>query len=213
MQNDPKDIPKLLRKLDEGYDAVSGWRWKRRDPLSKKILSRTANRIRRWLTGDKIHDSGCTLKVYRRKCFENLNLYGEMHRYITTVLKYRGFRIGELPVNHRARKFGKTKYNFKRIFKGLFDLLFIKFWNDFSTRPIHFFGGAAMLQFSLALAIFFEQIIKALIINALYLGPLLVLSVMLVITGFLTFFFGFLSEIMIRMYYRDRPNYEIEKVI
>ncbi|MEM4239797.1 MAG: glycosyltransferase family 2 protein [Candidatus Woesearchaeota archaeon] len=213
LQNDPQDIPKLLQKLDEGYDVVSGWRWNRKDTLSKKLFSKIANRIRRSLTGDKIHDSGCTLKVYRRECFESLTLYGEMHRYITTVLRFRGFKIGELPVNHRARKFGKTKYNFKRVFKGFFDLLFIKFWNDFSTRPIHFFGGAAMLQFGLAFVILVEQIIKALIINALYLGPLLVLSVMLVITGFLTFFFGFIAEIMIRMYYREKPNYEIEKVI
>jgi glycosyltransferase involved in cell wall biosynthesis len=212
LQNDPKDIPKLLQKLDSGYDVVSGWRWKRKDTLSKKFFSKIANKIRRSLTGDKIHDSGCTLKVYKRECFDNLTLYGEMHRYITTVLRFRGFKIGELPVNHRSRKFGKTKYNFRRIFKGFFDLLFIKFWNDFSTRPIHFFGAAAMLQFCLAGLILIEQIIKALIINALYLGPLLVLSVMLVITGFLTFFFGFIAEIMIRMYYRDSPNYEIEKV-
>ena len=213
LQNDPKDIPKLLQKLDSGYDVVSGWRWKRKDTLSKKIFSKIANKIRRSLTEDKIHDSGCTLKVYKKECFDNLTLYGEMHRYITTMLRFRGFKIGELPVNHRSRKFGKTKYNFRRVFKGFFDLLFIKFWNDFSTRPIHFFGAAATLQFGIAGLILMEQIIKALSINVLSLGPLLVLSVMLVITGFLTFFFGFIAEIMIRMYYRDSPNYEIEKVI
>jgi glycosyltransferase involved in cell wall biosynthesis len=213
LQNDPKDIPRLLEKMKEGYDVVSGWRAKRKDSFSKKIFSKFANKFRRWLTGETIHDAGCTLKVYKRECFDNLTLYGEMHRYITTVLKYRGFRIGELPVNHRARKFGKTKYNFKRIFKGLFDLLFIKFWNDFSTRPIHFFGGAAVIQFAAAFAILLEQIIKAFVIKALYVGPLLILSMMLFITGFLTFFFGFLAEIMIRMYYREKPNYEIETVI
>ncbi|MEM4247143.1 MAG: glycosyltransferase, partial [Candidatus Woesearchaeota archaeon] len=194
------------------YDVVSGWRAKRKDAFSKKVFSKLANRLRRWLTGESIHDAGCTLKVYKRECFDNLTLYGEMHRYITTVLKYRGFKIGELSVNHRPRKFGKTKYNFKRIFKGFFDLLFIKFWNDFSTRPIHFFGTAATIQFVAAFAIFIEQVIKAFLIRALYVGPLLMLSVMLVITGFLTFFFGFLAEIMIRMYYRDKPNYEIEAV-
>ncbi|MEM4254061.1 MAG: glycosyltransferase family 2 protein [Candidatus Woesearchaeota archaeon] len=212
LQNDPKDIPRLLEKMKEGYDVVSGWRAKRKDAFSKKVFSKLANRLRRWLTGESIHDAGCTLKVYKRECFDNLTLYGEMHRYITTVLKYRGFKIGELSVNHRPRKFGKTKYNFKRIFKGFFDLLFIKFWNDFSTRPIHFFGTAATIQFVAAFAIFIEQVIKAFLIRALYVGPLLMLSVMLVITGFLTFFFGFLAEIMIRMYYRDKPNYEIEAV-
>jgi glycosyltransferase involved in cell wall biosynthesis len=214
LQNDPNDIPRLLAKMQkDNLDVVSGWRWKRKDSFSKKIFSGFANKFRRWLTGERIHDAGCTLKVYKRKCFDGITLYGEMHRYVTTLLKFRGFRIGELPVNHRPRIAGKTKYNFKRLFKGLFDLLFIKFWNDFSARPIHFFGTLAVMQFSIAGLIVVEQIIKAIIISALYLGPLLLLAVLFVITGFLTFFFGFLSEIMVRMYYRERPNYEIEQVI
>ncbi|MEM4259841.1 MAG: glycosyltransferase family 2 protein [Candidatus Woesearchaeota archaeon] len=213
LQNDPNDIPRLLRKMDEGYDVVSGWRFNRNDKFSKKIFSLFANRFRRWLTKEKIHDAGCTLKVYKRSCFKNINLYGEMHRYISTILMYKGYKIGELKVNHRSRKFGITKYNFRRVFKGLFDLLFIKFWSDFSTRPLHFFGGLALFQFGLAILIVIEQIVKALVIGALNLGPLLVLSVMLVITGFLTFIFGFLAEIMVRMYYRDSPNYEIKEVL
>ncbi len=212
LQNDPKDIPRLLAKMREGYDVVSGWRWKRKDSFFKRFFSRFANRLRRWLTGETIHDSGCTLKVYKRECFKDITLYGEMHRYIPAILRFKGFRIGELPVHHRQRKYGTTKYNFKRLFKGFFDLLFIKFWNDFSTRPIHFFGTAATAQFVLAFVILIEQIIKAFIIRELLLGPLLILSVMLIITGFLTFIFGFLAEIMIRLYYREKPNYEVEAV-
>lgn len=213
LQNDPKDIPRLLAKMqNEDFDVVSGWRWKRKDSLSKKFFSLFANKFRRWLTGERIHDSGCTLKVYKRECFKGINLFGEAHRYIPAILRWGGFKIGELPVNHRARRFGKTKYNFKRLFKGFFDLIFIKFWNDFSTRPIHFFGALATFQFGIAFLILIEQIIKAIVIKALYLGPLLVLSVLFVITGFLTMIFGFLAEIMIRMYYREKPNYEIEAV-
>ena len=212
LQNDPKDIPHLIAKLRRGYDVVSGWRAKRKDSFSKKFFSGIQRKFRRWLTGEQIHDSGCTLKVYRKECFKDITLYGEMHRYITTMLQLKGFKIGEIPVNHRARRAGKTKYNFMRLFKGFFDLIFIKFWNDFSTRPIHFFGGFATVQFALALIIVIEQIVKAFIEGGLFVGPLLILSVLLIITGFLTFVFGFLAEIMIRMYYRETQNYEIEAV-
>lgn len=212
LQNDPRDVPRLLAKMQEGFDVVSGWRWKRKDPLSKRFFSWFASKIRWLLVDDRTHDYGCTLKVYKKECFKNLTLYGEMHRYITPILHWKGFKIGELPVNHRPRRFGRTKYNYKRVFKGFFDLLFIKFWNDFSTRPVHFFGMLAIIQFGLAFTILVEQIIKAFIIKALNLGPLLVLSVLFVITGFLTFIMGFLAEIMIRTYYRDKPNYEIEAV-
>jgi len=210
LQNDPQDIPRLIAKLDEGYDVVSGWRWKRRDTLSKKLFSLFANKFRRWLTGERIHDSGCSLKAYRKECFENLQLHGEMHRYIPALLMWQGFRVGEIKVQHHERKFGKTKYNMKRVFKGFFDLLFIKFWNDFQTRPIHFFGSLAVIQYVLSGLIFFEQIIKAFIIKQLLLGPLFIVGVLFLITGTLTFLFGFLAEIMTRTYFKDRQNYIIE---
>jgi glycosyltransferase involved in cell wall biosynthesis len=212
LQNDPRDIPRLLAKLREGYDAVSGWRVKRSDAISKKTFSAIANKFRRWLTGERIHDAGCTLKVYKRACFAGITLYGEMHRYIPTLLLYRGFKVGELPINHRKRQYGRTKYKFGRVLNGFFDLLFIKFWNDYSARPNHFFGRLAVFQFITALLILAEQIIKAVIVQELTLGPMLVLAVLLVITGFLTFIFGFLAEIMSRMYHRERPNYEVEAV-
>ena len=212
LQNDPRDIPRLLKKLQEGYDVVSGWRVNRCDSLSKSLISLIANKFRRWLIGERIHDSGCTLKVYKRHCFEGVDLYGEMHRYIPALLLFRGFKIGELPVNHRRRRYGRTKYKFNRVLNGFFDLLFIKFWSDFSTRPNHFFGRLAVFQFLIALLILIEQVVKALIVRELTLGPMLVLAVLFVITGFLTFIFGFLAEMLSRAYHSDKLNYEIETV-
>ncbi len=118
LQNDPADIPKLLKKLEEGYDIVSGWRKDRKDSFSKKFLSRGADLLRGFLIKDGINDSGCSLKVYRAECFRDVDLYGEMHRFIPAVLKISGFKIGEVVVNHRPRMAGVTKYNFKRVIKG-----------------------------------------------------------------------------------------------
>jgi glycosyltransferase involved in cell wall biosynthesis len=212
LQNDPQDIPRLLAKLNEGYDLVTGWRWKRRDPLLKSVLSRVAHMMRAWVIKEKVHDQGCTLKIFRKECFKEFTLYGEMHRYIPTLVSLKGFRVAELKVNHRARRAGKTKYSLWRVFRGFFDMLFIKFWADYSTRPLHFFGMVALLQFFLAGLIFIEQVIKAIIVRALEVGPLFILIVMLCITGLLTFLFGFLAEILIRAYYRDQPNYSIGKI-
>lgn len=212
LQNDPNDIPRLLAKLNEGYDLVTGWRWKRKDPLLKNLLSRVAHLMRSFIIKEKVHDQGCTLKIFRKECFEDFTLYGEMHRYIPTLVSLKGFRIAELKVNHRQRKAGVTKYGIWRVFRGFFDMLFIKFWADYSTRPIHFFGMVSVLQFFLAGIIFVEQIIKAFIVQQLTLGPLFILGVMMCITGLLTFLFGFLAEILVRAYYRDQPNYSIEKI-
>lgn len=212
LQNDPNDIPVLLAKLNEGYDFVTGWRWKRKDTLMKHLTSRIAHGARKWLINEKIHDSGCTLKIFKRECFEDFTLYGEMHRYMPALVSYRGFKVAEVKVNHRARRAGRTKYNAWRVFRGLFDLLFIKFWVDYATRPIHFFGMIAVLQFLLAGLIFIEQVLKAILIGSLNVGPLFILIVMLGITGLLTFLFGFLAEIMVRTYHHDKPNYAIGRV-
>lgn len=213
LQNDPNDIPRLIEKLNQGYDVVSGWRFNRKDSFGKKIFSRIANIIRRSITNERIHDSGCALKIYKKECLKDLDLYGEMHRYITTIMYLKGYIIGEIKVDHHPRKFGKTKYNTRRIMKGLFDLLFIKFWNDFSARPLHFFGYFSLFQFFFAFLILVEQIIKAFYISRLDVGPLLIFSGFLVITGLLTFAIGFLAEIMIRTYYKDKESYVIERII
>lgn len=215
LQNDPADIPKLLEKLNRGYDLVTGWRHERRDPISKRISSKIANWLREKLIKENIHDSGCTLRAYKKEVVKDLKLYGEMHRYIPALVHAKGFRVDEIKVKHRERKHGKTKYGFTRIAKGFLDLLYIKFWLDYSTRPLHVFGSLGLFQYILSFLIFIEQIIKAVIVKKLELGPLLLLSVLLLITGTLFILFGFLSEIQIRIYYEkigEKP-YDIEVVL
>ena len=214
LQNDPEDIPRLIEALNQGYDAVSGWRYDRKDPVAKKIVSFFSNTIRRLLTNDKIHDSGCSLKAYRKECVKDLDLYGEMHRYIPALLSWKGFRIGEIKVHHHPRKSGKTKYGAVRIIKGLLDLLVVKFWMQYSARPIHLFGTFGLLSF------FFGTLIGIyLVIEKFFYGrslanrPLLMLAVLTVIIGIQFILFGVLADIMIKIYYtgREKTPYSIEK--
>ncbi len=142
-QNDPADIPNMIAYLEEhNLDVVSGWRKNRKDTLMKRFTSRGANFLRHLIVKDGIHDSGCSLKVYRRECFEGMNLYGEQHRFIPALLKIKGFTVGEVVVHHRARTSGVTKYNWKRTIKGFVDMISVWFWNKFASRPMHLLGGA-----------------------------------------------------------------------
>lgn len=216
LQNDPTDIPSLLQELDNGYNVVCGWRKDRKDSISKRGFSKFSNWLRRRCTGESIHDSGCSLRAYKNGCLNDLELYGEMHRYIPALLSWKGYQIGEVKVTHRLRTQGKTKYDWQRLFKGFLDLLLVTFWQRYSLRPIHAFGGLGLV-----LAI-------AGIILGLYLGvqriffgaaltdrPLLLLAILIVIVGVQFVVFGVLADIMIRVYYGrgDRKNYVIEKVI
>ena len=213
LQNDPADMKRIIEKLDEGYDVVSGWRWQRHDSAKKLLVSRMINNLRKNLIGDKLHDYGCSLKIYRRECLKDLQLFGELHRYITAYLYIKGYKIGEIKVNHRPRKAGVSKYkNLGRGVNGILDLFFLKFWASFSDRPLHFFGRLGIYQWLLAVAIAFEQIIKFIIIGRLTFGPLLALSLLLVITGLLFIIFGFLSEMITRIYFRNETNYSIKSV-
>ncbi len=213
LQNDPSDIPLLINNL-KYYDVVSGWRYNRKDPLfTKKIPSKFSNWIFRKLIGLNIHDSGCSLKAYKKETLDGIKLYGEMHRFIPALIALNGYKIGEVKVKHYERKYGKTKYNFKRLLKGFLDLLYIKFWATYSTRPLHFFGLLGFLQYFLAVLIFIEQIIKAFYVGDLNLGPLLMLGVLFIVTGTLFIIFGFLGEILIRDYYKDKKSYSIEKIL
>lgn len=151
LQNDPADIPKLLAKLEEGYDVVSGWRRHRKDPLLKRVVSRVAFGLRQYWVRDEIHDSGCTLKAYRGDCLKTLDLYGEMHRFIPALLRIRGYRITEIEVNHRARKYGYTKYNWRRTCKGLLDMIAVWFWKKYANRPLHLFGGIGLFLVMLSI--------------------------------------------------------------
>ncbi len=202
LQNDPGDIPGMIAMLEE-YDAVSGWRHDRKDPLlSKKVPSRISNRLSRWLTGLPIHDFNCGLKAYKKETLEGLELYGEMHRYIPAILAWKGYTVGEMKVKHHERKHGESKYGFSRLLRGLLDLINFKFWAGYSTRPLHFFGAVGLVLF---VAGFFADlylvILKLLYGESLSERPLLLLGMLLMIIGFQIFMIGFLAEIMVRNYY------------
>lgn len=214
LQNDPEDIPLLLKKINEGYDVVSGWRADRKDPLTKKISSKFSNWLARKLTGIDIHDFGCTFKAYKRECIDDLELYGEVHRYIPALVAWKGFKVGETKVKHHPRKYGKTKYNIWRLLKGFLDLINIKFWTQYSTRPLHFFGILGIIQFLVGFLIgVYLTILKLFFGHSLADRPLLLLSTLLIILGIQFVTFGFLSEILIRVYYEKRKSYAIDRVM
>jgi len=202
LQNDPADIPAMIRLLeDEELDVVSGWRKNRKDSISKKFVSRVANMLRSLLVEDGIHDSGCTLKVYRKECFENISLYGEMHRFIPALLKMRGFQIGELAVNHRPRVAGKSKYNMKRTMKGFADMIIIWYWNRYAVRPFHFLGTAGLLIIVFS---FFSALMS---LKEFFRGqdmsetfwPMFTLLTFLIGIQFLIL--GFISDMLMKTYY------------
>lgn len=203
LQNDPSDIPELLKKLNQGYDVVCGWRKTRKDNLGKKLFSYLANKLRRSLTGEEIHDSGCSLRVYKRHVFEDIDLYGEMHRFIPAILSLKGYKITEVPVGHRERRYGKSKYGVKRLLKGLFDLFFIVFLLKFSSRPLHIFGSLGVVTFATGFLIGgYLTILKMFYGAMLSQRPLLILSVLLIVLGVQFFIFGILAEILIRIYFK-----------
>ncbi len=214
LQNDPADIPKLLDRMD-GNDMISGWRYNRKDPLSKKLISKVANRIRRFLIHEPLHDSGCSLKAYKRECFDDIDLYGDMHRYIPALLGWKGFRIGEVKVNHRPRKHGKTKYNYSRLVRGFLDLLNILFWRKYSNRPLHIFGGMGLTMSGMGFLVLVVLIFLRLLgLISLVRSTLPLLSVLLIIIGIQFFISGLLADISIKNYYSNgKKSYSIEKVV
>jgi len=214
LQNDPADIPKLLSEMD-GYDVISGWRYGRKDPLSKKLISKFANSVRRFLINERIHDSGCSLKAYKRECFDDIDLYGDMHRYIPALLGWKGFRIGEVKVNHYPRKYGKTKYNYGRLVPGLLDLLNILFWRKYSNSPLHIFGSIGILLTSFGFILGFGLLIARQILGyALGQSQLPLLAVLLVVIGVQFFVSGLMAEISMKNYYSSgRKTYSIERIV
>ena len=203
LQNDPSDIPLLLEKLESGFDVVAGWRRERRDPFSKRFFSFWANILRQKLTGETIHDSGCSLRVYRKEVFEGVDLYGEMHRFIPAILSLYGYKIGEVVVKHRPRTQGKSKYSSTRLFKGLLDLLFIVFMLRFASRPLHVFGifGGLTLMIGLLINIYLASI-KIFYGAQLSNRPLLILGVLMMVIGTQFFIFGLLAELLVRIYFK-----------
>lgn len=216
LQNDPADIAKLLEKMDEGFDVVSGWRFERKDSLSKKIFSRGANLLRKVFMQDKIHDSGCSLKAYKRECFEDLELFGEMHRFIPALLEIDGFKVGEVKVSHHPRISGVTKYNWKRAFKGFVDMVSIWFWRKFANRPLHLFGASGM-----ALSFLGGLILIWMFVEKVFFGESIgeriwpMIGVMLVLVGVQLFISGLLADILIKNYFKAKNHrgYNIREII
>lgn len=217
LQNDPEDIHRLLEKIDEGYDVVSGWRKNRHDKLiTRKIPSILANKLISWMTGVHLHDYGCTLKAYKREVIKDIKLYGEMHRFIPVYASWTGGKITEIVVTHHPRLHGKTKYGLSRTLKVILDLFTVKFFGSYATKPIYAFGGFG------ALLCLTGTIVGAVTLFQKYLygtwvhkNPLLLLAVFLGILGMQLIMMGLLAEIIIRTYYesQNKPIYLVKKVI
>lgn len=206
LQNDPDDIPKLLEKLEEGYDVVSGWRKDRKDNAIKRNLpSHIANWLISKMSGVHLHDYGCSLKAYKKDVIKGVKLYGEMHRFIPIYASWQGGTVTEVPVRHYARQFGKSKYGINRVFKVILDLIVVKFLQKYQQKPIHFFGQFAFWSFffsfiSFCLMIFFKFWGNKSFIQT----PLPMLAVLFGLVGFQSIFFGILAEILNRTYYESQ---------
>lgn len=198
-QNSPFDVPLLLKKLlKEDIDVVCGWRKNRKDTLSKRFISAGARYLRSFLIKDNIHDSGCTLRIYKSECFEDVNLRGEMHRFIPAILKWRGFKISETPVNHRSRRFGSSKYTFSRTIKGFLDMLSLWFFGKFASRPLHMLGFVGMMFVITGMLIGFLAAYQKLFMNVSLsdtAAPLL--SVFLILFGMQMFVSGLMMDLII----------------
>jgi glycosyltransferase involved in cell wall biosynthesis len=216
LQNDPADIPRLLDKLDEGYDLVSGWRKYRKDnALTRHVPSVVANWLISAVTGVHLHDYGCTLKAYRRDALQGFRLYGEMHRFIPVYADSVGARIAEMSVNHFPRRYGRANYGLERTLKVVLDLLTVKFLVSYSNKPIRLFGGAGLFLMGLSLASLLYLFIRRAIEGVAVLGsPLFQLGVMFFILGFQSILMGLIAELLVRTYHesQQKPTYTVRSV-
>jgi glycosyltransferase involved in cell wall biosynthesis len=211
LQDDPAEIPNLLEKLDEGYDVVSGWKIRRQDSLPRRFFSRIYNRTTGWVTGVRLHDMNNGLKAYRAEVVRDLRLYGDLHRYVPVLAHHRGFRVGEVPVNHRSRQHGRSRYGPERFVRGFFDLLTVAFMGRYRYRPLHLFGA-------LGLATGFAGFVILAYLTAIKIGgagiggrPLLLLGALLVVVGIQLLSLGLVGEMITSNHAEkegrsDRPN-------
>jgi glycosyltransferase involved in cell wall biosynthesis len=196
LQDDPAEIPRLLAKLDEGFDLVSGWKAHRRDPITRRALSRIFNWVTGRVSGLRLHDLNCGLKAYRSEVVQGLRLYGELHRFIPVLAHYRGHRIAELPVNHRPREHGRSRYGVERYLRGFLDLLTVSFIGRYRYRPLHLFGGLGLGLGALGLGVLVYLTVLKIGGEAIGRRPLLILGVLLVVVGLQFFSLGLISELI-----------------
>jgi glycosyltransferase involved in cell wall biosynthesis len=207
LQNDPQDIPRLLARIDEGYDVVSGWRVHRQDPLRKRIPSMFANRLISWISGVHLHDYGCSLKAYRRSVLQDVRLYGEMHRFVPIYASWQGARVTELAVQHHPRTRGKSNYGIERTVKVVLDLVVVKFLSSYATKPIYVFGGFGLGAFGAAIGAFLLMLwFKFLSSDPkdFIQTPLPMVVAMFVLVGCLSLLLGLVAELTVRTYYESQ---------
>ncbi len=215
LQNDPEDIPRLLRKLEEGYDIVSGWRKDRKDPfLSRKLPSKIANWIISKVTGVELHDYGCTLKAYRSEIAKRYRLYGDMHRFLPALARRFGAKVTEIPVRHHPRLYGRSKYGIGRTVRVILDIFLVKFLNEYITKPLYVFGGMGFLLLTAGILIELYLTLLKIFTGADIGGrPLLLLGVLLILAGIQLLSTGIIAELIVRTYYESRGEkpYVIEE--
>ena len=217
LQNDARDIPKLLAKIDEGYDIVSGWRIKRRDKwITRRLPSQIANWLISHLTGVKLRDYGCSLKAYRREVLDNVKLYGELHRFIPALASWMGVEVAEVPVNHFARRFGKSKYGLSRTIRVMLDLLAVKFLLDYATRPLQIFGLIGLLNLGagtmLAAYLTYMRLFGGVALSD---RPILLLAILLIMVGVQLLIMGLLGELVVRTYHetQNKTIYMVREIV
>ena len=215
LQNDPIDIPRLLEKIDEGYDVVSGWRVNRQDPIGRRLPSQIANRLISWISGVRLHDYGCSLKAYRRDVLEDVRLYGEMHRFVPIYASWQGARVTELPVTHHPRTRGKSNYGIERTIKVVLDLIVVKFLSSYATKPIYVFGGFGVVSLMLAVLTFLWMLYyKVMGLKDFVQTPLPMVVAMFLLVGCLGVLLGLVAELSVRTYYESqgKRTYSIRSI-
>jgi glycosyltransferase involved in cell wall biosynthesis len=216
LQNDPEDIPKILEKMSEDYDIVSGWRKNRKDNALRRFPSLVANKIISFLFRVRLHDYGCTLKAYRKEVLDNIELYGEMHRYIPAIASWMGVKVAEIPVNHHARKFGKAKYGISRTIRVILDIITIKFLLTYSKKPMQIFGLVGVFTSLIGLIATIYLIVERLFFNQpLSSRPLFILSIFMIFVGIQLITMGLLGELMMRTYHEGtgKSTYAIREIV
>lgn len=217
LQNDPRDLPALVARLEEGHDIVCGWRRQRHDPwLTRRVPSNLANWLISWTTGVRLHDYGCSLKVFRAEVVRSLRLYGEMHRFIPAIASEQGVRIAEMPVNHRARRFGASKYGLSRTIRVVLDLFTVKFLLSYATRPLQMFGPPGLLMGTAGVAIVgYLGYVRLFAGQAIGDRPLLMLGILLAFGGMQLLTLGLLAELQARTYHESqgKPIYFVREIV